>query len=969
MPSSQNSRTSDLIKQFEGLSPTTPTSLTKPATLTKPTILTRRGAPAAASRAKAAIQTKHEDSTENSAIAALSAAQSALSAAIAHTQPPVTPKWQTSRQYMGATTIQTSSMPMPSRIAASLEAPHRGLPRMPSNGMQRASTFNVAPTRVDSELIAALNKRADIDEGLQMPITLWVDYAGSCIDDAQQSQARNDNETAYVKYTTARNIFATKLHSQRQDGELKGNLQYAKLRTDVESWVVDEMDKLRRALDGSEQIQYGQGRRSSVSQVRPMMRHMEPVMTVEPFPTSSSLTEKPHFESTIRAHVPVSPLPRPPNHNPNRAAWRNAIAMSPEMTYIDEELGTQSASFDQDTQSEIFDHDTPSPSIDQDTQGTIGDVEQEASAIQSRNASRLNSNKSSASDLSSMLSYHAPADGRPRGPSITVMRSQCSSSDSLELDPVLDFLQNSSSCPQSRRPPTRTPSIPQLTSSSPQQPTHSAFAAIDAPAPVAMSGLRVRPPPLPLPVLPTLPMSRSSGSTVPAFSNILGRTVPPLAPLPLVPPPPAYSQTTVPHDEPPFTPNGTRLYTHQHATGSDPALNGQMQSGSNPRNSAAYEPTDAAEINRRISQISDTGGFGVTGLKNFGNTCFMNSVIQCLVGTKPLTRYFMRGEWRTHLIHDTTDQSSSMVTEFAHVVERMWRGQYSFISPAEFRSAVARCSEQFNGNDQQDAHEFASFVLDVLHERLNHVHPRPLPERELTLDEELQFERLPDAQQSRVQWDAYTRRNKSIVSSIFQGQIQSRLTCMACQHTSTTYHMFTELSVPIPETSSEDPDGPALRPDPVPIDIYQCLDAYSESEILDGDNKWMCPVCQTKRAATKRLMIARLPLVLIVHLKRFSTVGHFREKLETNVQIPTMNLCLQKYVTFGEGEQSTSYNLYAVANHFGSMSSGHYTASVSDGLNGQWNHFDDTRSSVIHESQVATPAAYLLFFVRTQRDT
>ncbi|KAJ2265357.1 hypothetical protein GGH14_006668 [Coemansia sp. RSA 370] len=274
-------------------------------------------------------------------------------------------------------------MPMPSRIAASLEAPARGLPRMPNIGMQRASTFNVASTREDSELIAALNKRADIDEGLQMPVTLWVDYAGSCIDDAQQSQARNDNETAYVKYTTARNIFATKLHMQRTDGELKGNLQYAKLRTDVESWVVDEVDTLRRILDGSEQIQYGQGRRSSVSQVRPLMRHMEPVMTAEPSQTSYSLTEKPRV-TTIRAqNMPASPLPRPPNHNPNRAAWRNAIAMSPEMTYINEELGTLSASFDedtpsptigQDTQSASIDEDTPSAIFDQDTQSTNGNL-------------------------------------------------------------------------------------------------------------------------------------------------------------------------------------------------------------------------------------------------------------------------------------------------------------------------------------------------------------------------------------------------------------------------------------------------------------------------------------------------------------------------------------------------------------------------------------------------------------------
>lgn len=32
---------------------------------------------------------------------------------------------------------------------------------------------------------------------------------------------------------------------------------------------------------------------------------------------------------------------------------------------------------------------------------------------------------------------------------------------------------------------------------------------------------------------------------------------------------------------------------------------------------------------------------GTTGLKNLGNTCFMNSIIQCLSGTVPFARYFL----------------------------------------------------------------------------------------------------------------------------------------------------------------------------------------------------------------------------------------------------------------------------------------------------------------------------------------
>ncbi|KAI9503111.1 hypothetical protein BX070DRAFT_224763 [Coemansia spiralis] len=451
--------------------------------------------------------------------------------------------------------------------------------------------------------------------------------------------------------------------------------------------------------------------------------------------------------------------------------------------------------------------------------------------------------------------------------------------------------------------------------------------------------------------------------------------------------------------------NGYGFYSQPVAAGSDPSLNGRMHAGNNLRNSALYStdilppddqmlttpmsgnmPSTPISANaeatstqlRRRSQLSDTAAYGATGLKNFGNTCFMNCVVQCLVGTAPFARYFLQGGWKKDMLQDKSGKMEVTV-EFARLVDNMWRGQYGSLSPIGFRAAVAKCSEVFKGNDQEDAHEFASFLLDTLHESLNRVRPRPPADKELSPEEEMHFEALPDIQQANIQWGRYIRRNWSIMTSIFQGQAQSRLTCLTCKHTSTTYHTFTELSVPIPNPSAvNNNSGKTLVRKSMassngrnmgPVNIYQCLDAYSEVEVLDGDDKWMCPKCNAKRKATKRLLISRLPLVLIVHLKRFSTIGHFREKLETNVLVPTRNLYLDRYAIpdARQMSNSTSYNLYGVANHFGTLSGGHYTASVFNGLRGQWNYFDDTRVSIIPENNVTTPAAYLLFFVQSQQ--
>ncbi|KAL0136154.1 hypothetical protein V8B55DRAFT_1370615 [Mucor lusitanicus] len=365
-------------------------------------------------------------------------------------------------------------------------------------------------------------------------------------------------------------------------------------------------------------------------------------------------------------------------------------------------------------------------------------------------------------------------------------------------------------------------------------------------------------------------------------------------------------------------------------------------------------------ITSSFSQLNSVVTIGTTGLKNLGNTCYMNSIVQCLSGTVPLARYLTSGVYRQH-INKTNKKGTggALVEAFAVLVRSMWSENYKFISPMTFRETIMRFSPLFRNNDQHDSQEFLIFLLDGLHEDLNSSN-KALPPPSMPDDAE--FEKLPDWQASAISWDRCVATNSSIIVSLFQGQYRSRLICHTCKHTSTTYNTFMSLSLPIPSKK--------LRLSSVTL--YQCLDYFVKEETLDKEDAWRCPKCEKKRKATKQLTLTRLPDVLLIHLKRFSMDGHFRNKLDATVRCATRGLDLSGYVPMAmtpsppQDRPSFVYDLYAVSNHYGSISGGHYTACVRDGYSDKWHYFDDSKMYLVEESKVVTKAAYNLFYVRSK---
>ncbi|GAA5843592.1 hypothetical protein JCM11251_007125 [Rhodosporidiobolus azoricus] len=358
----------------------------------------------------------------------------------------------------------------------------------------------------------------------------------------------------------------------------------------------------------------------------------------------------------------------------------------------------------------------------------------------------------------------------------------------------------------------------------------------------------------------------------------------------------------------------------------------------------------------------DEGVIGLSGLKNLGNTCYMNSTIQCLSAAIPFARYFTGGAYRKDInVVNPLGTKGQLANAVAELIRALWAMNYHFLSPVTFREQICRVAPQFRGSDQHDAQEFLGFLLDGLHEDCNYVVKKP-PPVEMTPEREHDLETLPPQLMSEREWQIYKMRNDSFIVQCFQGQFRNQLRCLTCQKTSTTYNTFMPLSVPVP-------GGRGVSK----VTLMACLEQFVRDEVLDGDDAWFCPRCKKNRQAIKKLSLSKLPPILVIHLKRFSFQGPFSDKIETQVQYPLSGLDLSAFIPPPLMEKRTGqvfnsappkgyvYDLFGVTNHYGNLSSGHYTAFVRSGR--EWNNIGDSKVTQCDPRMVeSAKSAYILYY-------
>jgi ubiquitin carboxyl-terminal hydrolase 8 len=307
---------------------------------------------------------------------------------------------------------------------------------------------------------------------------------------------------------------------------------------------------------------------------------------------------------------------------------------------------------------------------------------------------------------------------------------------------------------------------------------------------------------------------------------------------------------------------------------------------------------------------------------------------------------------------------------FANLIRSLWRNDVQAVRPTSLRKFCTRLNPEWGIERQQDAKEFFDFLVDCLHEDLN-VHWQRNQLRPLTPEQEFYRERMALNIVSKTEWDRYSHRDSSFISSIFAGQHASCLRCTTCGNTSTTYEAFYSISVEIPRTGTGD--------------IRECLRSYCQEEMLSGDEEWKCPCCKCQREASKRISITRLPQVLVIHFKRFSaSKTESARKVHTPIEFPLYGLNMEPYMPKARMNTASDdvpdpavtppfqYDAYAVLRHLGQTgNSGHYVSLVRDAARGCWRKFDDEKAQDVDvaklrpEHRLQNEQAYIVFYGRS----
>ena len=307
-----------------------------------------------------------------------------------------------------------------------------------------------------------------------------------------------------------------------------------------------------------------------------------------------------------------------------------------------------------------------------------------------------------------------------------------------------------------------------------------------------------------------------------------------------------------------------------------------------------------------------------SGLHNQGNTCFLNSVLQCLAYTAPLYNVLVDDN---HAAKACKIQSQNcMLCEVQRTVKRIFDHPQNAISPNSIVHRIREIGKCFHPGRQEDAHEFLIHFFESMQKACLNNKPK---------------------------LDNYTQ-STSLLHQIFGGYSRSQVICSKCHNRSNTYETFLTLSIDVQHCQS----------------IRDSLGRYTKKEFLGNANLYKCEKCKQKVEATRRVTFHRLPKILVLHLKRFNYNG-LNMKLSKHLNFPDI-LEMNHFLSEGVSRAGAQYQLYAVLVHSGfSSHSGHYYCFVK-APNGMWYKCNDSHVSKCSVNMAMQSEAYMLFYSQKQ---
>lgn len=347
-----------------------------------------------------------------------------------------------------------------------------------------------------------------------------------------------------------------------------------------------------------------------------------------------------------------------------------------------------------------------------------------------------------------------------------------------------------------------------------------------------------------------------------------------------------------------------------------------MPQNDQPSGQAWVSPRYPASIDRTVLTKQ------TPGLRNFGNTCYLNAALQCIFHTPALASYLYK--FVDHqLCESGNSRSPCLRCELGLLAKKFFKSkEQSAIRPQELLVALHQLNPDYTKRNQQDANEFLTLLFDKMAER--------------------ELAQMRDANLTVID------SRQAPIAKILNGLVLSAITCATCSSVHETDISFSSLSTSINEDQTV---ANALREHFATIPLQ---------------NKVHCSKCRKRTTSSKRDYIRTAPNVFLLNLARHVSDTSSSEGLidTSSTKEFAETLDLAKYMKHeGNPNQHLMYTLRGIIVHQGeSKDEGHYTAYVKS-KNGIWFLKDDDDTLMIPISRLLKQKPYMLFYSRDEGAT
>ena len=338
------------------------------------------------------------------------------------------------------------------------------------------------------------------------------------------------------------------------------------------------------------------------------------------------------------------------------------------------------------------------------------------------------------------------------------------------------------------------------------------------------------------------------------------------------------------------------------------------------------------------------------GLKNIGETCYINSILQCLSQTQKLTNYFLN-----KFKYNENDNKKKVSNAFYIVLKSLWdyKNNNTPYGPYTFKKVIGEENPLFKGEEQQDSKDFYIFLLEKIHQELNiikntgkNINNNINDKNDINKNSEINKDKIYEIFENN-----YKNNNNSIISKLFYGITEKKIYCKECNFIKYSYEKFyffdfrlDLVNIYFGRKSNSD------------LNIFECFYYYQREENIKGKNKTICNFCKNNAKSYNSLKIYSLPIYLVIILNR-DHGNSYRCKVTYPEILDLNDFVIQKE------EMGILYDLYAIVCHLGpDENSGHFFSYCRHRINNKWYLYNDSIVTECDGCNDLKGLPYILFY-------